>query len=123
MKEDYFSQLNDYDAPFCEQQYTHGFKSFNPPPPPQTTSNFRHLLSCGIIGMLHPIFPHDIVIENVMFLTTHCKNVLELAIMLRCQSLPTEIIILKPIKMTSEAKSNFCGEYEPQALAQSLNYD
>ena len=24
MKEDYFSQLDDYDEPFCEQQYTHG---------------------------------------------------------------------------------------------------
>ena len=46
MKEDYFSQLDDYDKPFCEQQYTHGsclfcllfkFKSidqFNPPEPP-----------------------------------------------------------------------------------------
>ena len=24
MKEDYFSQLDDYDEPFCEQQYTDG---------------------------------------------------------------------------------------------------
>ena len=24
MKEDYFSQLDDYDKPFCDQQYTHG---------------------------------------------------------------------------------------------------
>ena len=24
MKEDNFSQLGDYNAPFCEQQYTHG---------------------------------------------------------------------------------------------------
>ena len=24
MKEDYFSQLDDYDEPFCEQQYTYG---------------------------------------------------------------------------------------------------
>ena len=24
MKEDNISQLGDYDAPFCEQQYTHG---------------------------------------------------------------------------------------------------
>ena len=59
MKEDDISQLGDYDAPFCEQQYTHGscyisffkFKSFDqlipPPPPPQTASNYRHLLSCG----------------------------------------------------------------------------
>ena len=37
MKEDNISQLGDYDAPFCEQQYTHGscyislfkFKSFD----------------------------------------------------------------------------------------------
>ena len=37
MKEDNTSQLGDYDAPFCEQQYTHGscyislfkFKSFD----------------------------------------------------------------------------------------------
>ena len=62
MKEDNISQLGDYDASFCEQQYTHGscdislfkFKSFDqfnnpPPPPPQTASNFRHLLSCGTI--------------------------------------------------------------------------
>ena len=46
MKEDNISQLGDYDAPFCEQQYRHGsshislfkFKSFDqfntPPPPP-----------------------------------------------------------------------------------------
>ena len=25
MKEDNISQLDDYDAPFCEKQYTHGF--------------------------------------------------------------------------------------------------
>ena len=51
MKEDYFSQLDDYDEPFCEQQCTHGsclfvclfvclfkfksFDQFNPPEPPQ----------------------------------------------------------------------------------------
>ena len=46
MKEDNISQLGDYDAPFCEQQYMHRscyislkFKSFDqfntPPPPPQ----------------------------------------------------------------------------------------
>ena len=28
MKEGYFSQLDDYDEPFCEQQYTHGSCSF-----------------------------------------------------------------------------------------------
>ena len=46
MKEDNISQLGDYDAPFCEQQYRHGscyislfkLKSFDqllPPPPPK----------------------------------------------------------------------------------------
>ena len=60
MKEDNISQLDDYDVPFYEQQYTHGscyislfkFKSFDQfdTPPPQTASNFRHLLSCGTIA-------------------------------------------------------------------------
>ena len=47
MKENNISQLGDYDAPLCKQQYTHGscyislfkFKSFDsliPPPPPPT---------------------------------------------------------------------------------------
>ena len=57
MKEDNIGQLGDYDAPFCEQQYTHGscytslfkFKSFDQFNTPQLTSNFRHLLSCGTI--------------------------------------------------------------------------
>ena len=57
MKEDKISQLGDYDAPFCEQQYAHGscyislfkFKSFDHSNNPQTASNFRHLLSCGTI--------------------------------------------------------------------------
>ena len=43
MKEDNISQLGDYNAPFCEQQYTHGscyislskFKSFNQLIPPK----------------------------------------------------------------------------------------
>ena len=43
MKEDNISQLSDYDAPFCEQQYTHGscyislfkFKSFDQLIPPK----------------------------------------------------------------------------------------
>ena len=46
MKEDNISQLGDYDAPFCEQQYTHGschislfkfksFDQFNTPKLPQ----------------------------------------------------------------------------------------
>ena len=59
MKEFHISQLGDYDAPFCEQQYTHGscylylfvqtqlIWSVNTP---QTASNFRHLLSCGTIA-------------------------------------------------------------------------
>ena len=44
MKEDNISQLGDYDAPFCEQQYTHAsfflfvqiqiIWSVNTPPPP-----------------------------------------------------------------------------------------
>ena len=57
-KEDYFSQLDDYDEPFCEQQYTYGpclFACSNPNPLisliPRTTSNFRHLLSCGTIAI------------------------------------------------------------------------
>ena len=57
MKEDNISRLGDYDAPFCEQQYTHGscyislfkFKSFDQFNTPQTASNFRQLLSCGTI--------------------------------------------------------------------------
>ena len=57
MKEDNISQLADYDAPFFEQQYTHGFcyislfkfKSFDQFNTPQTASNFRHLLSCDTI--------------------------------------------------------------------------
>ena len=59
MKED-ISQLGDYDASFCEQQYMHGscyislfkFKSFNQFNTPQLASNFRHLLSCGTIDRL-----------------------------------------------------------------------
>ena len=43
MKEDNISQLGDYDAPFCEQQYMHGscyislfkFKSFDQLIPPR----------------------------------------------------------------------------------------
>ena len=55
-KEDNISQLSDYGAPSCEQQYTHGscyisllkLKSFDQLIP-QSASNFRHLLSCGTI--------------------------------------------------------------------------
>ena len=58
MKKDNISQLGDYDAPFCEQQYTHGscyislfkFKSFDQLIPPNCLK-FRHLLSCGTIGL------------------------------------------------------------------------
>ena len=61
MKEDNISQLCDYDAPFCEQQYTHGsyyislftFKSFDQFNTPQTASNFKHLLSCGTTESLN----------------------------------------------------------------------
>ena len=50
MKEDNISQLGDYEAPFCEQQYTHWycylslfkFKSFEQFNTPQIVSNFRH---------------------------------------------------------------------------------
>ena len=57
MKEDNISQSGDYDAPFCEQQYTHvscyislsKFKSFDQFNTPQTASDFRQLLSCGTI--------------------------------------------------------------------------
>ena len=58
MKEDNIGQLGDYEAPFSEQQYTHGsscislleFKSFDQFNTPQTASKFRHLLSCGTIN-------------------------------------------------------------------------
>ena len=67
MKEDNISQLGDYDAPFCEQQYKDGscyisllkFKSFDQYIP-QTASHYRHLLSCGTItttSTLRPAFP------------------------------------------------------------------
>ena len=60
MKEDYFSQLDHYGEPFCEQQYTNRsclfvcsnsdpLISLIPPPPPRTASYFRHLLSCDTI--------------------------------------------------------------------------
>ena len=60
MKEDNISQLGDYDAPFWEQQYTHGscyfslfkFKAFDQFNTPQTASNFRHLFSCGTVDIL-----------------------------------------------------------------------
>ena len=56
------SQLDDYDAAFCKQQYMHGsfhislfkFKSFDQFNTPQTASNFRHLLSCGTIEAKKP---------------------------------------------------------------------
>ena len=63
MKEDNISQLGDYDVPFCDQQYTHGyccisllkFKSFDQFNTPQTASKFRHLLSCGTRGCIEMI--------------------------------------------------------------------
>ena len=77
MKEDNISQLGAYDAPFCEQQYTHGsfdislfkFKSFDLFNTPQTASNFRHLLSCGTIdknshvGHISPFFSNSFYIS------------------------------------------------------------
>ena len=57
MKEDNISQIDDYDEPFCEQQYTHEscyislfkFRLFDQFNTPQTASNFGYLLSCGNI--------------------------------------------------------------------------
>ena len=57
MKEDNISQSGDYDAPFCEQRYTHSscrislfkLKSIDQFNTPQTASSFRHLLSCGTV--------------------------------------------------------------------------
>ena len=54
MKEDYFGQLDDYDEPFYEQQYTHGSVLFvcffldqiNPPKLPQTL-DITQLWYCG----------------------------------------------------------------------------
>ena len=59
MKEDNISQLGNYDTPFYEQQYRHGscytslfkFKSLDQLLPPKLPKNFRHLLSCGTIGI------------------------------------------------------------------------
>ena len=56
MKENYFSQVDDYGEPFCEQQYMHEsclFVCSNSDPLisliPQTASNFKHLFSCGTV--------------------------------------------------------------------------
>ena len=67
MKEDNISQLGDYEAPFCEQQYTHGscytslfkFKSFDQFNTPRTASDFRHLLSCGTIAGIESILTNQ----------------------------------------------------------------
>ena len=59
---DNISQLGDYAAPFCEQQYMHGSyyissaqiildRSFDQFNTPETASNFRHLLSCGTMDI------------------------------------------------------------------------
>ena len=76
MKEDNISQSGDYDAPFCEQQYTHGscyislfkFKSFDQLIPPQNASNFRHLLSCGTIVLCSGLkfHPHGLHLRGVV---------------------------------------------------------
>ena len=72
MKEDNISQLGDHDAPFYEQQYTHGscyislfkFKSFDQFNTPQTASNVRHLLSCGTI----------VLVEFSIFSIENCRK-------------------------------------------------
>ena len=59
-KKDNIRQLGDYNAPFCERQYTHGscyislfkFKSFDQFNTPKTASNFSHLLSCDTIDFV-----------------------------------------------------------------------
>ena len=82
MKEDSVSQLGDYDAPFCEQQYTHGsyyislfkLKSFDQLIPPNCLK-FRHLLSCGTIieqidtkhSLLSPDVPSNIICAQFSF--------------------------------------------------------
>ena len=58
MKKDNISQLGDYDAPFCEQQYRHGscyislfkFKSFDQFDAPQTAS-ILDIYSVGILWL------------------------------------------------------------------------
>ena len=60
MKEDNISQLGDYDAPFCEQQYTHGsycislfkLKSFDqliPPKLPQILDIYSNVAPLGVL--------------------------------------------------------------------------
>ena len=76
MKEDNIGQLGDYDVPFCDQQYTHGyycislfkFKSFDQFNTPQTASKFRHLLSCGKVCMVHSLSSG----KGKMFLCAAC---------------------------------------------------
>ena len=62
INENNLNERDDYGVAFSDQQYRHGsyyislfkYKSFDQsdPPPPQITSNFRHLLSCGTIMMV-----------------------------------------------------------------------
>ena len=67
MKEVSISQLDDYDTPFCELQYTRGscyislfkFKTFDELNTPQTALNFRHLLSCGTIVYNMQLVTHN----------------------------------------------------------------
>ena len=93
MKEDNISRLGDTDAPFCEQQYTHGscyiplfkFKSFDQFNTPLTAYNFRHLLSCGaivfsfVVATSHDKFPFVIIDiinkgNEVCFLTLNIEK-------------------------------------------------
>ena len=76
MKEDNISQLGDYDAPFCEQQYTHGscyislfkFKSFDQfkvtvGPKRSTNRNLKEIISieCTKTVIFQLLRPLDIL--------------------------------------------------------------
>ena len=56
MKEDNISQLGDYDAPFCEKQYTHG-------------SCYIYLLNSNhLISLIPPKLPQILDIYSVVAL-------------------------------------------------------
>ena len=86
MKEDnQVSQLGDYDAPFCEQQYTRGscyislfkFKSFDQFNTPYTASNFRHLLNCDTIVIKKHLLHHQVhqLLTDVKFLNRKADQI------------------------------------------------
>ena len=93
MKEDNITQLGDYDAPFCEQQYRHGscyislskFKSFDQFNTPQTASNFRHLLSCGTIVMTFTEIDPSQTSKSSRRSCKHGGHLLEVAVGWICQ--------------------------------------